>query len=655
MRREEETHDAQFGEQEGCEMELIQPARVAQDQGRTGTKRRLLLVDPYPRNNPYHLTAAERRAVWFPKLSLPTIAAYTPDSWEVDLVDEAVEDIDFDDPCEMVGLSIMTCYAPRAYEIAAEFRKRGKVIVMGGVHPTYCPEEALQHCDAIVCGEAEDLWPELVADYEAGHMKREYRMTAFPSLENYKSPRVELLSPDAYMTRQCSFTTRGCHFDCEFCSVSPFNGKTTRRRPVQEVVKEIVQVQRWVRSELIERISTEPLWQAFKTGLRIRVGIDDGGIVAFVDDLHNSNRAYCRELWAALKPLKIKWGCQSTLFLGDDEEMVKLAADSGCVSVFVGMESLDEDCLEETNKPFNRVQKFSQEIKMFHDHGIMVNPGIVFGFDNDDESVFERAVEFLTKNQVELAYFNVLTPLPGTALFDRYDKAGRIFDRDWAKYDGKHVVFHPSRMTPEQLQEGFHWANHQFYSLPNIWRRLSGTQQRLIARWEMNREFRKLVKRACPKGKLSPLAKVLKNLQAKLPTFDTENLIPSALHAIKQRLDHKPAAQGLVLSIKAKRHDKFAALFVDLEGALDRINVQELLQRLKDASEKARMDVIINFEHLKHATPDALKALVDSDAIKATLPNVKVRYRKFRDAFEASLQGLSLSGIEFLSEDFQDA
>ncbi|ALA56840.1 B12-binding domain-containing radical SAM protein [Nitrospira moscoviensis] len=635
--------------------QLIQPTRVAPDHGRTVAKRRLLLVDPYPRNNPYHLTASERRAVWFPKLSLPTIAAYTPDNWDVDLVDEAVEDIDFDDPCEMVGLSIMTCYAPRAYEIAAEFRKRGKIIVMGGVHPTYCPEEALQHCDAIVCGEAEDLWPELVADYEAGRMKREYRMTSFPSLENYRSPRVELLSPDAYMTRQCSFTTRGCHFDCEFCSVSPFNGKTTRRRPVQEVVREIVQVQRWVRSELIERISNEPFWQALKTTFRIRVGIDDGGIVAFVDDLHNSNRAYCRELWAALKPLKIKWGCQSTLFLGDDEEMVKLAAESGCVSVFVGMESLDEDCLEETNKPFNRVQKFSQEIKMFHDHGIMVNPGIVFGFDNDDESVFERAVEFLTKNQVELAYFNVLTPLPGTALFDRYNAAGRIFDRDWAKYDGKHVVFHPSRMTPEQLQEGFHWANHQFYSLPNIWRRLSGTQQRLIARWEMNREFRKLVKRACPKGRLSPTAKVLKNLQAKLPTFDTENLIPSALHAIKQRLDHKPAAQNLVLNIKAKRHDKFAALFVDLEGALDRLNAQELLQRLKEASEKARMDVIINFEHLKQATPDALRTLIDSDAIKAAIPHVKVRYRKFRDAFEASLQGLSLAGIEFLHEDFQDA
>jgi hypothetical protein len=151
------------------------------------------------------------------------------------------------------------------------------------------------------------------------------------------------------------------------------------------------------------------------------------------------------------------------------------------------------------------------------------------------------------------------------------------------------------------------------------------------------------------------VAKALKNLQAKLPTFDTEHLIPSALHAFKQRLDQKPAAQNLVLNIKAKRHDKFAALFVDLEGALDQLNTQELLQRLKEASEKARMDVIINFEHLKQATPEALKALIDSDAVAAALPHVKIRYRKFKAAFETSLGDLSLSGIEFLREDFQDA
>jgi hypothetical protein len=250
----------------------------------------------------------------------------------------------------------------------------------------------------------------------------------------------------------------------------------------------------------------------------------------------------------------------------------------------------------------------------------------------------------------------VLTPLPGTALFDRYEKAGRIFDRDWAKYDGKHVVYQPSRMTPEQLQAGFHWANHKFYSLPSIWKRLSGTSQRLIPRWEMNREFRKLVKRSCPKGSLSPLAGVLKNLQAKLPVLDTDQLIPSALHALKQRFDPKAlSAQSLVLNIKAKRHDKFAALFVDLEGTLDRLNALELINRIKEAADQARMDIIVNFEHLKLATPDALKALVDSDAMKVAIPHVKVRYRKFKDAFEASLQGFSLAGLDLLNEDLQDA
>jgi hypothetical protein len=386
------------------------------------------------------------------------------------------------------------------------------------------------------------------------------------------------------------------------------------------------------------------------------LGIEDGGIFAFVDDLHNSHRAYCRELWSALKALNIKWGCQSTLFLGDDEEMVKLAAESGCVSVFVGMESLDEDCLEETNKSFNRVQKFSQEIQMFHKYGIMVNPGIVFGFDNDDESVFERAVEFLTKNQVELAYFNVLTPLPGTALFDRYNAGGRIFDRDWSKYDGKHVVYYPNRMTPEQLQEGFYWANHQFYSLPNIFYRLSGTRQRLGARWVMNREFHKLVKRTCPKGTLSPVANVLKDLQAKLPSVETGQLIPNALYALRQRLDHTTApAQELWLSIKTKRHDQFAALFVNLEGTLDRWGAQELLKRIREAAERARLDIIVNFEHVKQATPDALRALADGEALKTILPYAKIRYRKFKAAFEQALEGLSIDGATLVCEEVQDA
>ncbi len=612
-----------------------------------GTRRKLLLLDPYPRNNPYHMTASERRSIWFPKLSLPVIAGYTPPHWDVQLVDEAVQDIDFNTPCDLVGLSVMTCYAPRAYEIATAFRQRGKTVILGGVHPTYCPDEALRYCDAIVCGEAEDLWPQVITDVETGSLKRIYRMEQFPALHNYHRPRISLLSPDSYMTRLCSFTTRGCHFDCEFCSVSPFNGKTTRRRPVPEVIEELNRAKEWLRSEVVERMTRGSLWNALTTSLRIWVGLEEGSIVAFVDDLHNSHRAYCRELWQALKALNIKWGCQSTLFLGDDQEMVKLAADSGCVSVFVGMESLSEDSLDETNKGFNQVRKFENQIKMFHDHGIMVNPGIVFGFDNDDESVFETAVDFLIRNKVELAYFNVLTPLPGTALFDRFNREGRIFDRDWAKYDGKHVVFKPNRMTPEQLQEGFFWANHQLYSWPSIWNRISHTSQRFIPRLEMNWQFRKLICRSTPKGSLSPLAKVLKNLQAKLPTFETAHLIPNALHA-----DHTPIpkAHELCLKMKARRHDAFAALIIELEGTLDHLNAKELLERIKQAAKDAKMDIVVNFEHVRQATPKAIHTLLDGELLQTITPYAKLRYRKLKEAFQTVLADISPNDMELFDE-----
>jgi len=615
--------------------------------------RTLLLLDPYPRNNPYRMTARERRSIWFPKLSLPVIAAYTPPHWDVHLVDEAVEEIDLEQPCDLVGISVMTCYAPRAYELATEFRKRGKTVVLGGVHPTYCPEEALRYSDAIVCGEAEDLWPKAIADFEAGQLQRMYRMEEFPRLENYHPPRVQLLSPDAYMTRHCSFTTRGCHFDCEFCSVSPFNGKTTRRRPVPEVIEEMQRVKEWLRSEIVERMTKGSLWEAMKISAKIWVGLEEGSIVAFVDDLHNSHRAYCRELWQAMKSLNIKWGCQSTLFLGDDQDMVKLAAESGCVSVFVGMESISEDSLDETNKGFNQVRKFEDQIKMFHDHGIMVNPGMVFGFDNDDESVFESTLNFLVRNRVELAYFNVLTPLPGTALHARYEREGRIFDRDWSKYDGKHVVYYPNRMTPEQLQEGFYWANHEFYSWGSIWNRLHHTSQRLIPRLEMNYEFRKLVKRSCPQGTLSPIATVLKNLQAKLPTLETGQLVPNALHSITQNVPAK--SQDLFLKIHGRRHDAFAALFIELEGTLDHFNAQELLNRIKDAAQKARMDIVVNFEHLRQATPKAIHLLLDQDLLKAVTPYAKLRYRKLQDAFHSALEGLTVSQPELLEELSHDA
>lgn len=480
--------------------------------------RRLLLVEPYPEDSPYRFTEMERRILWFPKLSLPVIAAYTPDNWDITFVDEAVDRLDFNLDVDLVGISAqMTCYAPRAYQISARFRARGIKTVIGGTHVTYEQEEAARHADVIMVGESEEMWPQVVKDFEAGRLEKFYRMAEFPDMNQYRFPRIDLWRQDGYMTTHCIQTTRGCHFKCEFCSVSPFNGEQSRRRPVSHVVAEIQRIKEQRHSWLINKMTSGPYGQRFLASLRVFSGMENRTIFAFVDDLHNSNREYCKALWTALIPLNIRWGAQCTLFLGDEPDLVSLAAQSGCVSMFVGLESIIEESIDETNKPFNRVAQYEREIKCFHDHGIMLNPGIIFGFDHDDVSVFPRTVEFLERNRMELAYFNIATPLPGTALFERMKAGGRILHYNWEHYDGKHVVFQPTKMSVEELQEGFFWANQKFFSWPSIMQRVWGTRQRFVSRLAMNYAFRHLVRRTAPKGSVPKrgilVARMLKRWQ----------------------------------------------------------------------------------------------------------------------------------------------
>jgi len=621
------------------------------------SRKLLLLIDPYPEDNPYRMNDKEQRVIWFPKLSLPVIAAQTPKSWDVKIIDESrtivrkalIDEVIQERGVEnlFVGISTqMTCYTPRAYEIADQFRARGVKVSLGGTHATYCSEEAKQHADTVLKFEADEIWQNVIEDFEKGTLQPFYEMGSYPTLENYPHPSIDLLPQGCYMTNQCIQTTRGCHFDCEFCSVSPFNGKSSRRRPVEDVIAEIQRIKEWRRNELVEQMVRGPMWHRIGTGLRILTGIEDGTIFAFVDDLHNSNREYCKKLWTALKELNIKWGAQCTLFLGSEPEMVKLAAESGCVAMFVGLESINEDVLAEMNKPFNQEKKYEDQIKCFHDHGIMVNPGIIFGSDADDESVFENTVEFLIKCRVELAYINISTPLPGTQLFERLKAEGRIFDWDWANYDGKRVVFYPKRMKPEVLQEGFFWANHQFFSLPSILTRMSSTSQRLIPRWMMNWRFRNLVHRTCPKGSLSPLSRTLKNLHVQLPSIDTGHLIPNALYAMKTSVQEASTQIDRYLRMKVKKHEGLTTLMIDLEGTLDRFNVQEVKKRIVQAAQKARMDIVVNFEHLKHATPAALQALVDKDLLHKISPYARLRYLNLKQAFQEAVGNLSLAGFE---------
>lgn len=628
----------------------------------TKAKKLLLLIDPYPEDNPYRINPSEMQAIWFPKLSLPVIASRTPNSWDVRIVDESrnivrndlIDGVIRERGAEniLVGLSTqMSCYTPRAYEIADRFRARGVKVCMGGTHATYLPDEAKLHADAVVKFEADDIWPNIISDFERGALQPLYEMSAYPTMENYVHPRIDLLPHGCYMTNQCIQTTRGCHFDCEFCSVSPFNGKSSRRRSVDDIIAEIQRIKEWRRNLLVENMIQGPVWHRIGTGLRILTGIESGTIFAFVDDLHNSNRDYCKKLWTALKEMNIKWGAQCTLFLGNDPDMVKLAADSGCVSMFVGMESVNEDVLTEMNKGFNQDKRYEDQIKCFHDHGIMVNPGIIFGSDADDESVFENTVEFLIRARVELAYINISTPLPGTALFERLKAEDRIIDWDWAKYDGKHVVYQPKRMTPEVLQEGFFWANRQFFSIPSILTRMSSTSQRILARWVMNWRFRQLVHRTCPAGHLSPLAKTLKKLHVELPSIDTGKLIPNALGAVKTSVKEATTQIDRYLRMKVRKHEGLTTLMIELEGTLDRFNVGEVKKRILKAANKARMDIVINFEHLKYAAPEAISTLLDWRPLKHLAPAVRIKVMNLKSSFKETVDHLSLAGREISKED----
>ncbi len=636
-------------------------ALVALDLPQTPRKL-LLLIDPYPEDNPYRMSEYEMRVIWFPKLSLPVIAAQTPKTWDVRIIDESrtivrpslIDEVIRERGPEnlFVGISTqMTCYTPRAYEIADQFRARGVKVGLGGTHATYCAEEAKGHADTVVRFEADDLWKNVIADFERGTLQPLYEMTTYPTMENYAHPRIDLLPQGSYMTSQCIQTTRGCHFDCEFCSVSPFNGKSSRRRSIDDIIAEIQRIKEWRRNALVDQMVRGPVWHRVMTGLRILTGIEDGTVFAFVDDLHNSNRDYCRKLWTALKALNIKWGAQCTLFLGSEPSMVKMAAESGCVAMFVGLESINQDVLAEMNKPFNREKNYSDQIKCFHDHGVMVNPGIIFGSDADDESVFENTVQFLIDNRVELAYINISTPLPGTALFERMKAENRIIDWDWSKYDGKHVVFRPKRMTPDVLQEGFFWANQKFFSLPSILTRVSSTRQRILSRWIMNWRFRNLIRRTCPQGRLAPLAKTLKRLHVQWPSINTGHLIPNTLHAVKTSVQEATTHIDRFLKMKVKKHEGLPTLMIDLEGTLDRFNARKVRRRVLQAARRAKMDIVINFEHIRYAAPEALQTLIDWKALKRLAPAIRVKFLNLKTSFRETVDHLSLSGLEISKED----
>ena len=399
-----------------------------------------------------------------PPLGLAMVAALTPHDVEVSLTDENVSAIDFQKEIDLVGITALTIAAPRAYEIADLFRAKGVKVILGGVHPSALPEEASQHADAVVIGEAEGIWSTVIEDFKANKLQKIYSQHQRPSLVDLPIPRRELFNEGAYALKQTLSATRGCPYACSFCSVTSFFGHTYRHRPVDEILKEI---ETFNKKELI----------------------------GFVDDNIAGNPKFSKELFRALVPYKIKWGAQASITIARDDELLTLAAASGCIALFIGFETLSPANLAAIGKKVNIVDEYKTAIEKIHSCGIAIHGFFILGFDEDDEKVFDRTVRFVQETRLESAQFSWPEPYPGTAFYNSLDKAGRIVTKDWSQYDAN-VVFEPKLMSRETLQRRINLVWRKFYSLPSIWRRVGIVRRNLGALWAVNLYYRTLRRKA---------------------------------------------------------------------------------------------------------------------------------------------------------------
>lgn len=407
----------------------------------------------------------------FPFLSLTTLAASTPEGVDITIVDERVDKIDFEKAYDLVGITVMTPLALRAYEIAGKFRKKGIKVIMGGMHTSALPQEALEHADSIVVGEGEKVWPKLIEDFKSGKLKQIYRADNFTDLERLHSPRRTLLNRSKYAPVEFIETTRGCPFGCNFCSVTKFFGGKYRTRPIEHVIKEIENF------DLITK----------------RFSIKN--VVFFVDDNIIGKREHAKELFRSIKPLNLNWLGQASINIAKDKELLSLAADSGCMGLLIGFESLSDSVLRNVGKKTNIAPEYLEAIRKIHSYGIGILGSFMFGFDEDDVSVFERYWDFLKQSQLESVYLGILTPYPGTCFFEEYEKEKRILHYDWSRYDTSNVVFRPKRMTEKELMEGYLWAYKKSYSFYSIFRRLRKTTAYKLFFWPMNIGFNLSIKR----------------------------------------------------------------------------------------------------------------------------------------------------------------
>jgi len=378
-----------------------------------------------------------------PSLALAVLSSLTPASHKVTVINDVIEEIDYSIPYDLVGITAMTSRVERAYQIADRFRSIGVRVVLGGIHATALPDEAKVHADAVIIGEAENIWEQVLDDFEHNRNKEYYQDSALPDMKRLIIPRFDTFNMNIYnrpigykLPIMPIYSTRGCPFACDFCSVSKYFGRTYRVKPIANILKEI------------DAIGAEHFM--------------------FVDDNIAGNAEYSRELFRALIPKKIKWNSQVSTTIMNHPDLIDLAAESGCRLLFFGLESLNNDILQSLNKGFNKLAQYAELFERLKRAKIVPLISMIFGFDTDTIEQFNYTLSFLLKNKIDTSFFFILTPLPGTTLYSKLEEEGRIISRDWSAYDGQHIVFQPKNFTIEELYHNYWRVFRQFYSVRNI-------------------------------------------------------------------------------------------------------------------------------------------------------------------------------------------
>lgn len=397
-----------------------------------------------------------------PSLSLITIASLTPAKHSVYIEDENLKKLNFSDNPDLVGINVNVDTSVRAIEIAAIYRAQNIKVVFGGIHPSAMPEFMINYCDSIVIGDAENVWEELLNDHINNNLQKFYSRS-LSDLSKIPFPKWNIVNLNNYLYNNIVVTSRGCPYKCNFCyNSSSYASHTFRNRPIEKVIEEI------------KLLNTRQ--------------------IMFIDDNFIGNPEWTMEFVQAIKPMNLTWHAAVSTNIIHHKELIEAFSESGCKSLFIGFESINVKSIQSAKKRQNRIGKYEELIQLLHSKNIMVNVSLVFGFDFDNKNVFRETLNWLVKNRVETMTAHILTPYPGTKLYEMFSEQGRIINHNLSLYNTSNVVFKPFGMSAAELKKGYLWIYKEFYSFKNILKRRPLNKSILIPYFLFNFGYRKFGK-----------------------------------------------------------------------------------------------------------------------------------------------------------------